>query len=542
MVVLSTGQLTIVDVNDGLTKYPHFAYANIRHLCNEGQEFVLTTKSMIRYGKDSQWHYKEFPAGRYTANNLLMGRGDPANGIVKVAELVSDYSTTSSLDRSHIGIYVDENAAASNDMSKYHWSLFKGSDGANGIPGRAGTDGRTPFVHFAYSNSADGRTEFSVTNNGNKRYLGTYTDYTQADSTDPTRYKWVDMVGTVKVGGRNLFLNSLFKRPLKSRYSNYFLDDSTAQTQGQLEVSIDASTKFRNQNTLKIVSTFNGKYSNQKISFRLSGDDFQGTEYDLSNKELRISFWAKADVDKANFSARVGYRNTVMSKPVGREWNFYEVILCENKPNKASNDLVFHLFTKCTVWIAFPKVEEGTLITPFTEAPEDIREDISSKADNRLTQDQLDKLSERNSLLKAELEAKAAIDVVDKWIQEVKNLSALESRSRAYAEESLTRASERIIDLQKKVGDLRTVTDFVDTYMSQSEEGLIIGRKDGSSNVMISTDRISFISSGKEVASISQGVLQIDNGVFVKSLRIGRYITIQDPTNPDRNLTMYVGG
>ena len=50
------------------------------------------------------------------------------------------------------------------------------------------------------------------------------------------------------------------------------------------------------------------------------------------------------------------------------------------------------------------------------------------------------------------------------------------------------------------------------------------------------------MSGGKEVASISQGVLKIDNGVFVKSLRIGRFVTMQDPTNPDRNLTMYVGG
>lgn len=172
----------------------------------------------------------------------------------------------------------------------------------------------------------------------------------------------------------------------------------------------------------------------------------------------------------------------------------------------------------------------------------EIKTSIDSKADGQLTQDQLNKLSERDVLLKTEMDTKAAADLVDKWINEIKNLAAVDETGRKEAEAAAIRASERIVDLQRKVGELKIMTEFVDTYMSQSEEGLIVGRKDGSSKVLVSNDRISFISGGKEVASISQGVLQIDNGVFVKSLRIGRFVTIQDPTNPNRNLTLYVGG
>ena len=109
--------------------------------------------------------------------------------------------------KAYIGMYVDFNATDSNDPTKYRWSKWhgdKGATGAQGIQGPKGADGRTPYLHIAYANSADGRTDFSTSNSGNKRYLGTYTDYTQADSTDPSKYKWVDMVGTVKVGGRNL--------------------------------------------------------------------------------------------------------------------------------------------------------------------------------------------------------------------------------------------------------------------------------------------------------------------------------------------------
>lgn len=172
----------------------------------------------------------------------------------------------------------------------------------------------------------------------------------------------------------------------------------------------------------------------------------------------------------------------------------------------------------------------------------EIKTSIDSKADGQLTQDQLNKLAERDALLKAEMETKAAQALVETWINEIKNLAAVDEAGRKEAEAAAIRASERIVDLQRKVGELKIMTEFVDTYMSQSEEGLIVGRKDGSSKVLVSNDRISFISGGKEVASISQGVLQIDNGVFVKSLRIGRFVTMQDPTNPNRNLTLYVGG
>lgn len=172
----------------------------------------------------------------------------------------------------------------------------------------------------------------------------------------------------------------------------------------------------------------------------------------------------------------------------------------------------------------------------------EIKTSIDSKADGQLTQDQLNKLSERDVLLKAEMETKAAQSLVETWINEIRNLAAVDEAGRKEAEAAAIRASERIVDLQRKVGELKIMTEFVDTYMSQSEEGLIVGRKDGSSKVLVSNDRISFISGGKEVASISQGVLQIDNGVFVKSLRIGRFVTMQDPTNPNRNLTLYVGG
>jgi host specificity protein len=233
-----------------------------------------------------------------------------------------------------------------------------------------------------------------------------------------------------------------------------------------------------------------------------------------------------------------------LSKSKLDAWEIHEITF------SVSNDFVFDgygffVFVEQSgkIKIGKPTMVRGNLVPrEWIQAKEDIENVINSKADQGLTQEQLNKLAERDNVLKAELEAKAALSVVEKWIKEIQNLTAVEEAGRKSAESAIAKASERMIDLQRKVGELQTVTEFVNTYMSQSDEGLIVGRKDGTSKVLVSHDRISFVSGGKEVASISQGVLKIDNGVFVKSLRIGRFVTMQDPTNPDRNLTMYVGG
>lgn len=100
-----------------------------------------------------------------------------------------DFSV-SDADRKYIGMYVDFTATDSTTPSDYAWTLVKGADGAQGTAGKAGADGKTPYFHTAWANSADGKTGFSTTVSAGKTYLGTYTDYTQADSTDPTKYAW----------------------------------------------------------------------------------------------------------------------------------------------------------------------------------------------------------------------------------------------------------------------------------------------------------------------------------------------------------------
>lgn len=119
----------------------------------------------------------------------------------------TDFSVSDG-NREYIGMYVDFVEADSTDPTKYTWSLIKGANGAQGVPGTPGVNGKTPYFHIAYANSADGRTGFSVDDSVNKLYIGQYTDYTPDDSTDPARYSWTKIKGEPGTAGRTYFFQS----------------------------------------------------------------------------------------------------------------------------------------------------------------------------------------------------------------------------------------------------------------------------------------------------------------------------------------------
>ena len=450
------------------------------------------------------------------------------------------FSQTDS-NKPFIGLYQDFIQEDSPEPSKYRWTRWKGQDGEQGLPGKPGADGRTPYVHFAYANSSDGRSDFSLANSSGKKYIGTYTDFEVGDSSDPGRYKWVSLNGDLVIGGRNLWINS--------KVTGYAAIEKLPENHitGQTECFRIEAEEGKNNLRFDLAPEFTSRfYTTLTMSCWVKYENVQRGIYPWSNFNIFKSggLWRRnsktGQISSADYPRMFGFTGSSDWTRLEKVYNFG----WDTRYDQLKTDIriLFEGVKTGTAWITGIKIEFGNTTTDYTVAPEDVDSAIASKADQLLTQDQINQLSERNALLKAELDAKATQEVVDEWINQVHNLMDIEEAGRKDAEQAAIRASERIAELQNKVGELKIVTEFVNTYMSQSEEGIIVGQKDGSSKVLVSTDRISFISGGKEVASISQGVLQIDNGVFVKSLRIGRFVTMQDPSNPDRNITLYVGG
>lgn len=148
------------------------------------------------------------------------------------ADGTSGFSTNDSTNKLYIGQYIDFIEEDSTLPSAYQWTKIKGdtgakgedgvspiasvtksgnvttititdkngthtqkvTDGTNGTPGASGADGRTSYFHAKYSN--DGGKTFTA-NNGEATgdWIGTYTDFVEADSMNVGAYTWVKIKG-----------------------------------------------------------------------------------------------------------------------------------------------------------------------------------------------------------------------------------------------------------------------------------------------------------------------------------------------------------
>lgn len=417
-------------------------------------------------------------------------------------------------DKAYIGVYVDFTAQDSKNPADYRWTKWRGSDGQNGkdgaqgIPGKPGADGRTPYFHRAWANSADGRDGFSTSDSTNKRYLGTLTDFTEADSQDHTKYKWTALFDNVEVGGRNLLKGS--KGPFKPNRN---------------PANFDNNVLYHNETSVYMV---NG----QRYLISAKTDGIFTSHHDGFKESDNVVLWIM-DKAVANYQivsdAKTGTTGTefVWNRPTGTY--YLRVNTYRKDPEKLKS-----------AWEV--KVEQGTVKTDWSPAPEDVQADIDSKADQILTQEQLNALNEKNGIMQAELEAKASLDTVNQWFKAYQDFVNSNVAERAKAERDLIVATQRVAAIENNLGDMAQRWDFIDTYMQATNEGLSIGKKDSSSFVRMGDNRISFYSAGKEVAYFSGGALQVDNGVFTKTLQIGRFREEQYHLNPDMNVIRYVGG
>ncbi|WP_105212644.1 phage tail spike protein [Streptococcus suis] len=407
--------------------------------------------------------------------------------------------------KAYIGMYQDFTAINSTNPTSYRWSKWKGSDGAQGIPGPKGADGRTPYIHWAYSDSADG-TGLTTSDNG-QRYIGHYSDYTQADSTDKTKYRWADRWAKIEVGGINLLTGT------------------------------DEETVY--------------------ISKDPAAMEFLRTPYDLAKVfdkhglvTYTLSFDLKADKDGAvhvYMQNGSGSRYGGLHADIGvtTEWKRYHVTFTPTEGNMelSENFLAFYgvYGTGVVPYARKFKLEKGTVPTDWSLAIEDWQLELNSKADQAFTQEQLNSLNERAGIIQAELEAKASLDTVNNILKQIKDMKAADEATWAKVEKDLITHLQRVIKIETNLGDQAQRWNAVDTFMQVSNDGLSLGKADGSSSMLFSPDgRITMFSSGTPVMYVDKGVIHIDNGIFSKTVQIGRFREEQYHNNPDINVKRYV--
>ena len=177
------------------TNYYAFVFYHPTTNFNNGDKIYIRLPKLEKGNVATEWipAYEDLRGRDGVSNYIHRKYSDSSNG--------ANMSDNSNLK--YIGIYTGTSPTPPTTASSYLWSKIKGEDGANGVPGVKGADGRTPYFHTAYSNSPTGDRDFSTTNSSNKLYIGTYSDFEVADSTDYRKYKWVKIKGEDGRNGNN---------------------------------------------------------------------------------------------------------------------------------------------------------------------------------------------------------------------------------------------------------------------------------------------------------------------------------------------------
>lgn len=483
-----------VTVNPGQT-YVKFEQG----ICRTGYDFIQINIDAVTADKDIA----------YTIYDLALYNEQPFINL--------DFVNGS--NKAYMGLYVDEIIQSSTDASKYAWTLIKGQDGSQGIQGPAGADGKTPYWHTAWANSADGKTDFSLTDSKDKQFRGEYIDYIQADSTDPTKYNWIDRTSNVKAGGINYIVKS----------NKQFTDKGLAAT-GITNTVADGILHVEavqgNSNYLRF--DWAGRYpeylTNAENKFN-EDDDFT------------ITFWCKRlsgdGIPNVFIKSGMGYY------PLSGELNATEFkpISYTGKWKKA-NDIYLHLgFANAIGVFEFEKfkLEKGNIATDHSDAPEELQAKIDSN--QALTQAQMLALEERSALARdnaiAEAMKNTISEVEAKW-QTWYNLNTADEKQKVAND--IASLFERVAEFEQNLGEASAKFSFINNETLIGEEGVAIGDKEGKAKLFLSNDSISFVTNGVAQMTLTGDTLTIKNGLFTERIQIGNYVEEVYDRNPLYNV------
>ena len=280
---------------DGRTPYFHTAYSNSPtgdrdfSTTNSNDKLYIGTYSDFEVADSNDYRrYKWVKIKGENGRNGNNGRDGVSSYIYrKYSDSANGSPMSDNSNLKYIGIYTGTSATAPTTPTSYTWSKIKGEDGQQGVPGARGSDGRTSYLHTAYSNSATGDRDFSTTNSTGKEYIGTYTDFEINDSNDYRRYKWIKIKGE---NGRNGTDGHTLTANL--RLEGGYLNNVTNDVKAYLDVFYDGQ---------KITDGFNAR-----VKFK------GGIQNTWSN------FW-DAKVDNTGFLTNVSWGNKEQAYPIALE-------------------------------------------------------------------------------------------------------------------------------------------------------------------------------------------------------------------------------
>lgn len=213
-----------------LVNSPYVPLNQTVHIADENQQLFLSAK-VLSIQRSRANHSVKLTLGEFAHETVSFDQrlSDLANKMANMPKTVQFYPWVRYADdnqgtnmsalpagKKYMAIvWSNKTSVPSDNPADYagKWALIQGKDGADGVPGAKGADGRTSYFHTAWANDVSGQSGFTVSGGDGKKYIGTYSDFTQADSTNPADYNWALFKGE---RGKQIFKSNQYYAPNSS--------------------------------------------------------------------------------------------------------------------------------------------------------------------------------------------------------------------------------------------------------------------------------------------------------------------------------------
>lgn len=274
-------------------------------------------------------------------------------------------------------------------------------------------------------------------------------------------------IASVQASGRNLFLNSLFKKDISK---------TGIWTTSTYEATIDSTDKYLGYNALKIVGQNpSGRDSgNPKITYPAFGQFGKNVPGSMTNQDVTISFYAKASKNGIMLRSRLGninYKtgNVILSTEIKR----YVVHIPKSWTNESkfsTNEWLFNFNQEGTVWIWMPKFEISDVATSYSEAPEDIEGQISAVESN--FKQRADALDAGVNRLTEGLRTKVDISALNVTAENIRqSVKSLETSTQNKLDQKLSQAEFEVRASSIRQEILNATKDKADKTLVVAEAG-----------------------------------------------------------------------
>ncbi|HGA0338801.1 TPA: carbamoylsarcosine amidase, partial [Streptococcus agalactiae] len=374
--------------------------------------------------------------------------------------------------------------------------------GDKGVDGKAGKDGKTLYTWRMYADSDKGD-GISAVSTG-KRYLGLAVNRESATpSTNPSDYTWSSFFEGTELGGRNYI----------DDYAMKAVTFSSVTSEWKKEVVEDTSSV--SGVTVKMTCTKAGTAGFHRNFYDLRSRIGATMTFSIDikcSKSVTLNMGCELGGTKA-YEVTTDWQRFVSSWKVS-SYQYYSYIFYLKSGSWSVGDVVY---------LRNVQLEDGNVASAPGPSLNDLIAQIDTKADNGFMKQQLDLLTEKTESLRVDLEARALAKEVADWLKSYKEFEKNNEAVLAQFNQDFIDNTARIAAIEADLKANSLLLNFVNTYLRAGDNGVIIGKKDNSEYIELTSQGMMIKSAGNAVMTVTAGVIKIHHGVFVETLQVGYY-------------------